>query len=128
MVSLESIDIDWQHFSNSGVFQGPARNVRWTVTVTGSTSGLLTDGTVIGTANAASGLNNLAFDSALSLTNAETYDVRILVDNNGNTTGNNTGFDGLVFNGEIVPEPSAAVLLALSGLALLGRRHRRRAP
>ena len=82
-VSLESIDIDWQHFTNSGGFQGPAREVRWTVDVTGSSSGLL--GTVIATANAVSGVENLAFSSPLALDDSETYEVKFFVDNNGNT-------------------------------------------
>ena len=118
-VSLESIDLDWQHFSNTGVLQGPSRNVRWTATVTGSSSGLL--GTVVGTANAPNGFESLVFSSPLDLDNSETYDVRILVDNNGNTNGNNSGFDGISFNGEIVPEPSSA-LLSLLGIAFVTRR------
>ena len=121
-VSLESVDIDWQHYNNSGVFQGPARNVRWTVTVTGSASGLLD--TVVGTANADSGLNNLAFGAPLALTDSETYDVKILVDNNGNATGNNTGFDALTFHGEIVPEPGSLALLGLGFFGVLLRRRR----
>ena len=122
-VSLESIDIDWQHFTNSGGFQGPARPVRWTVTVTGSSSGLLD--TVIGTANATSGIENLAFTSALSLTDAETYDVRFFVENDNNTIGNNTGFDGLTFNGEVIPEPGAVAFLGIAAAGLLMRRRRR---
>lgn len=120
-ISLESVELDWQHFSNAGAFQGPARNVRWTITVTGSTSGLID--TVIGTANAASGLDVLTFGSPVSLNNSETYDVSILVDNNGNATGNNSGFDAITLNGEIIPEPSGA-LLSLLGLSLVLRRRR----
>ena len=123
-VSLESIDIDWQHFSNTGGFQGPPRTVQWTVTVTGSTSGLLANGTVVGSANANAGFNNLTFSSPLSLDNSETYDVRFFVENNGSPVGNNTGFDGLTFNGEIVPEPSAVFLLGIGALGFGARRRR----
>lgn len=120
-VTLESLDLDWQHFDNSGNFQGTARNVRWTITVTGSSSGLV--GTGVATASAVSGLQNVAFSSPLDLSSSETYDVEILVDSNSNAAGNNTGFDGLIFNGEVVPEPSS-VLLVFAGLGLAMRRRR----
>lgn len=121
-ISLESIDIDWQHFNNAGSFQGPTTNrqVKWTATVTGSTSGLV--GTASDSANAVSGINTLTFGTALSLSESETYDIQLFVDNNGNTNGNNTGFDGLTFNGAIVPEPGSAILLGMSSFFLLKRR------
>lgn len=121
-ISLESIDIDWQHFNNGGSFQGATTNrqVRWTATVTGSTSGVI--GTASDSANAVSGTNTLTFGSALSLSDSETYDVELFVDNNGNTTGNNTGFDGLAFNGAIVPEPGSLILVGMSSIFLLKRR------
>jgi len=119
-ISLEEIQIGWQHFSNTGAFQGPGRGVRWTVTVTGSSSGLLD--TVIGSDTAVSGTKTLTFISPLSLNSSETYDVKIFVDNNGDTQGNNTGFSSLSFNGTIVPEPSSVILVALSSLLLVVRR------
>ena len=123
-VSLESVDIDWQHFTNSGTLQGPARGVRWTVTVTGSLSGLLANGTASASADAVSGINNVAFAAPLALDNSETYDIRIFVENNGNTIGNNTGFDGLSFNGEVIPEPSSLSMLGLGIFGLILRRRR----
>ncbi|MGC6466698.1 MAG: PEP-CTERM sorting domain-containing protein [Akkermansiaceae bacterium] len=65
----------------------------------------------------------MAFSSPLDLSSSETYDVEILVDSNSNAAGNNTGFDGLIFNGEVVPEPSSA-LLVFAGLGLAMRRRR----
>lgn len=119
-ITLESIDIDWQHFDNNGNIQGANRNVRWTVTVTGSSSGLM--GTVVGAAFGTSGLETLTFITPISLNDSEVYDVKFYVDNNGNSTGNNTGFDALTFNGAIIPEPSSTLLFGLGGLVLLRRR------
>ena len=60
----------------------------------------------------------------MALTDSETYDINFFVENDGNTIGNNTGFDGLTFNGEIVPEPSSLAFLGFGVVGLLMRRRR----
>ena len=98
-IDLEEVVIDWQHFSNSGNFQGAGRVVDWTVTVTGSLSGEL--GSETGTTpSATSGIETITFASPLTLTSVETYTVTILAEGSG--PGNNTGLDALTFNGDIV--------------------------
>jgi hypothetical protein len=118
-ISLENAVLDYQHFNNSGAFQGVGRKVNWTVTVTGSLSGLLDSVTAVG-ANNQSGLETLVFPAALTLNNSESYTVTILAEG-GAGDGNNTGLDGFTFNGS-VPEPATMSLLALGGFALLRRR------
>ena len=52
-VTLEDVVLDWQHFNNSGNFQGVNRSVDWTATVNGSVSGeigTVTNANVSGTA------------------------------------------------------------------------------
>ena len=98
-IALESVDLDWQHFNNSGNFQTVNRSVDWTVEVTGSTSGVLGTATALNV-NAMSGVETLSFTPALNLTTAETYTLNI--DATGsNTTGNNTGLDAITINGTV---------------------------
>ena len=55
-----------------------------------------------------------------------TVEFRIYLDNreqDGNA-GSGTGIDNLILNGEVVPEPSTALLSAFAGLGLLARRRR----
>ena len=51
--------------------------------------------------NATSGVETLTFPSPLQLVKSETYALKILVENGGNTISTNTGFDGLTRHGEI---------------------------
>ena len=100
-ITLESVELDWQHFNNSGVFQGPSRSVNWTVTVTGSVSGLLDGSTVVApNINGVSGVETLTFPAPLILSSAETYRLNINA-SSSNTIGNNTGLDGIVINGTV---------------------------
>lgn len=122
-IVLENVVLDWQHFNNGGAFQSVARSADWTVSVTGSLSGLL--GSVTATdVNAISGTETLTFASPLSLDGSETYDVNVFVAGNG--PGNNTGLDAINLNGQVVPEPSGLLLAAFGLSGLLGRRRRAR--
>ena len=78
-VSLEDVVLDWQHFNNNGEFQTVDRFADWTVSVTGSVSGLL-DSVTMANVGGTSGLLTLSFPTPLSLTRAETYDLKIFVD------------------------------------------------
>lgn len=101
--TVESVDLDWQHFTNTGAFQGPSRSVDWTATLSGSSSGVLatvTNANVSGT----SGLETLTFSGPVSLTNAENYNLEIIAAGS-NTTGNNTGLDAIAINGTSVSGP-----------------------
>jgi hypothetical protein len=40
-------------------------------------------------------------------------------------TGNSLDYDNITVNGDVVPEPAAAGVLAVAGLALVGRHSRR---
>jgi len=125
-VSLEDVVIDWQHFTNTGAFQGANRSVDWTVSVTGSTSGLM-DSVTAANISGTSGVETLTFTTPLTLTDSETWELKIHAVGNG--PGNNTGLDALTVNGTIsaaVPEPGTFALAALGllGLAWYGRRRR----
>jgi endonuclease/exonuclease/phosphatase family metal-dependent hydrolase len=94
-ITLDDVVLGWQHFNNAGNFQTASRSADWTVTVTGSSSGLL------GTCSARNvagirGLEKLTFDSPLILPSTETYVLNISV--RGTTVGNNTGLYKLTVN------------------------------
>jgi len=120
--------LDWQHFTNSGAFQGPGRRVDWTVSVTGSSSGLLDS--VTATVNGTSGLETLSFSTPLTLSASEDWELKIHA-RGGWAAGNNTGLDAIDVlgrvNAALVPKPSTFVLAALGllGLAFCARRRRR---
>ena len=92
-LDLESIELDWQHFNNDGNKQGAIRLAQWTATITGSSSGLV-DSVTQSTSSASSGIVELNFSSATSLTNAETWTLKLYVQKVTNA-GNNTGLDAL---------------------------------
>ena len=127
-VVLEDVVLDWQHFSNSGAFQGANRSVDWTVSLTGSSSGLLDSVTALNVSGT-SGVETISFAAPLMLTGSETWSLKIHAVGNG--SGNNTGLDAISVIGQVsdavVPEPSTFVLAALGllGLGWFGRRRRR---
>ncbi len=127
-VIVQDVVLDWQHFNNSGVFQGPSRSVDWTAALIGSLSGqvaTITNLNVSGT----SGIETLTFAAPVTLSGSETWTLQILAEGS-NGTGNNTGLDGINVIGFVteaaVPEPATATL-ALIGIAGLAMRRRRRA-
>lgn len=96
-VSLDSIELDWQHFSDSGAAQGANRIAKWTATVTGSASGQIASVTKSGL-NTRSGLLLLNFSSPVDLTDVETWTLKLYVEK-GSNTGNNTGLDAFTLHG-----------------------------
>ena len=124
-LSLDTLEIDWQHFNNSGNFQSINRDLTWTAMVTGSSSGQVAAPFV----NFSSGTSSPAIVNfgGLSLVNSETWTLNIEVsDPDFPSPGNNVGFDAVTLNGVVsVPEPSSALgLVALLVLAASGRRRR----
>lgn len=94
---LDSIELDWQHFSDSGAAQAVNRTAKWTATVTGIVSGQIASVTKTGLSTR-SGSLVLNFSSPVDLTNAEAWTLKLYVEKGGNV-GNNTGLDAFVLNG-----------------------------
>jgi hypothetical protein len=84
-ISLKNVVLDWQHFTNTGSFQGASRSVDWTVSVTGSSSGPV--GSITGNVNGTSGVKTLTFALPVELDNTETWDMKVLA-SSGSATGN----------------------------------------
>lgn len=111
-IQIEDVVIDWQHFSNTGDFQTASRSVNWTVSVTGTSSGLLGSSTA-SAVSGISGQETLVFSPPLTLRNTETFTFKILATGSDNN-GNNTGLDGFTINGSASGPvtPAAPSLLA----------------
>lgn len=103
-VSLDSVELDWQHFSDTGAAQGVNRIAEWTATVTGSASGQVASVTETGS-NARTGVLMLNFSSPVVLTNAETWTLKLYVEK-GSNAGNNTGLDAITLRSSL-PLPGA---------------------
>ena len=100
-IALESIDIGWRHFSNTGDFQpdGVNRGTTFAVTVTGSTSGVI-GSTIVDTVVFTDGTASAVFIPAVVLTSSETYSVTINASAHPTApAGSNTGISSLEFNG-----------------------------
>jgi hypothetical protein len=102
-IRIENVVLDWQHFNNAGDLQSVSRSANWTVSVTGSSSGLLGSVTT-GGVSGISGVETLAFPSPLTLSDAETWELTIFV-TGADSTGNNTGLDAVTVNGTALPPP-----------------------
>ena len=124
-LSLDTLVIDWQHFNNSGSFQNINRNLTWTATVTGSSSGQVAAPSVI--FDSGTGTPATVNFGGLGLGNSESWTLNISVSSpDFPTNGNNVGFDAVTLNGVVfVPEPSSVLGLIVLVLAASGRRRRR---
>lgn len=115
-ILLEAVRFDVFQLNNSGVLQTVDRDSDWTVSVIGSSSGLLDSQTILNIVDS----QTLTFDFDLELDDDETYTIRILATGQG--AGNNAGIDDFFAFGYSIPEPSSALLLLIGGAALLRRR------
>lgn len=111
-LTLTAVVIDWRHFNNQGLFQTASRSANWTVSVTGSVSGLLGSVTASGVSGLA-GRQTLTFGPPLALSNRESYGVKIHV--TGTTTGNNTSLDAVSIEGSTgAAAPTALLPLSIA--------------
>ena len=123
-IELTDVDLDYSNFNGSGNLQpdGTVRPVRYTVDVIGSSSGSIGSAFADGGDGVQESID-IVFASTLTLTNAETYELRVTAERVPSTpAGNNTGIDAITFNGQVVPEPSSLALLGLGGLMIYRRR------
>ena len=96
-VTLQSVDLDWQHYNNSGGYQTVSRGVDWTLTVTnasGTVIGGVTNSGVFGIAET----TTFTFASPVELFAGQGYGLRIRAEG-VQPSGNNTGLDALSVNG-----------------------------
>ena len=119
-LTLTAVAIQWRHFNNQGNFQTAARSANWTVSVSGSTSGLVANVTASGVSGL-SGTQTLAFGSPLVLNHSETYTVKIHVI--GTSGGNNTSLKAISIEGNIgapqlPPPPPLSIAPAAGGFHL----------
>ncbi|MDB4754540.1 PEP-CTERM sorting domain-containing protein [Akkermansiaceae bacterium] len=115
-VDLTDITFDFDSRNSSGGLQGATavRNIVFDMTIDGSTYGSQQGGDVTG------GVDYLAtFSEALTLAEG-VHTLVITADGTG--PGVFAPIDDLSINGSVVPEPSSAILIGLSGLALIRRR------
>ena len=127
-ISLTGMSFTGIITNNGGAFQGVGREVDFRAEVWGP------GGTLLGADNV-NGQNAFQNDAGPFPTTAVALDfgnialasgsnnyVRLYVGTEGVLVGNNAGFDDLDIQGNLVPEPSVALLGAFASLLLLGRR------
>ena len=115
LVSLSSITFDYRWLNNSGANQGAGHPSLFDITVNG----------VVYDSQQATGNNpigSIAFTEAKALLTG--LNTVVITASEVDGPGNNIGIDNLVFNGTVIPEPSAALLLGLGALGLVARRRR----
>jgi hypothetical protein len=127
-VSLEEIALNLTHATNTGTIQQNTRNTTVTITVRDNS-----DSSLVGTDNevfsvpafANDGFDGaVTFASALNLAAGGVYDIEFLVDSDVDGFGHYAAFGSIGFNGTVIPEPSAGLLLGSIGLLALLRRRR----
>jgi hypothetical protein len=100
-VTLEDVVLDYQHLSNTGNIPTANKNGKFTVSVTGSVSGLLDSITISHNVvkNVGSGSDTFTFSPPLILSSSENYTLTILAEKV--TSAANVGLDALTINGSI---------------------------
>lgn len=113
--TLTSIAFDYAALNNSGASQGSNfRAQNFDITVNGNTYDAQQQTTAVN--------GSLVFTDAAALNNG--LNTIVITSSANVTTGYNMGIDNLVFNGELVPEPTSLALLGLGGLLMTRRRNR----
>ncbi|MGE9270022.1 MAG: PEP-CTERM sorting domain-containing protein [Verrucomicrobiales bacterium] len=121
-ISLTDTVIDFSNFSNAGNFQTQNRDITWSVEIFDGSGSSLGSSSIVSPI-AITGTATATFSSPITLTGTDTFEFRVTAAK-GTLAGVNTGIDAITFNGDIVPEPSAALLLGLGALTLGSRRRR----
>ncbi len=94
---LTDVALDYQLFNNNGAYQTAERKVNWTVSLTGSSSGLMRSVLVEGFPSI-SGIATAVFDPPLSLSNSESHVLSITA--TGADFATHVGLDELSINGQ----------------------------
>lgn len=139
-IGLTDIDIEGTNFNGGATWQNNTRSLGYTVDIldaSDSVIGTLTDATPGFNSLAGTGTNsfnsggldrsyqdNYAFASAIALSANTDYKLRISVFEGIDEAGNFGGINSFSLNGDVIPEPSSALLIALGGSSLLLRRRR----
>ena len=133
-IDLSDVTFNIYRFNSGGATQATDTNVRnvnigaeYTLNGGGAWTALAATKVVnLTTSNTTTGVNlalNYALGTPVTVNLAsDDFQIRYTVLNDAATSGAYNGISSLVFNGSVVPEPSAALLGGLGLLALLRRR------
>lgn len=127
-VSIDTITLDAFTLNNGGVFQGVGRDLDISVSLRDAAAnviGTLTaDDVFVHAAATPPQPTPVIFDAGGLDVSPGDFTVRLSFGADNDLVGNNAGFDNFAINGSVVPEPSAAFLLAVAGCFGLARRRR----
>lgn len=128
-INLSTLDLDVLIYSNAGDLQTSQRDVDMTAELFDSTLALLDSDTVSDIyANSGTAVQpqGISFDfTGNTLTAGDNFTLRLTASGQG--SGNNSGIDNFVLNGQLiaVPEPASIAMWLLVGLGVAGIGYRR---